>query len=69
MLTKHITLEKIHSAYQLECGNEILKVMGGGQGRDESHFVERECLDGPLTTMLLWSWSTHVFCFPIMTLG
>jgi hypothetical protein len=42
-LTKHM-LEKIHSAYQSECDKETLKVMGG-QGRDESRFVEREYLD------------------------
>jgi hypothetical protein len=42
-LTKHM-LEKIHSAYQLECDKETLKVMGG-QGRDESRFVEHKYLD------------------------
>jgi hypothetical protein len=41
LLTK---LKTIHSTYQLECDKEMLKVMGG-QGRDESHFVEHEYLE------------------------
>jgi hypothetical protein len=43
MPTEHM-LETISSAYQLECDKETLKVRGG-QGRDESPFVEREYLD------------------------
>jgi hypothetical protein len=42
-LTTHI-LEKIHSAHQLECDKERLKVIGN-QVKDESCFVERKCLN------------------------
>jgi hypothetical protein len=57
-LTKHM-LEKIHSAYQSECDKETLKVMGG-QGRDESHLVEREYLEAADYTFTVMEYTSFL---------